>query len=102
MSLSLLNVVMALPPGRLPSLGHVRPKYIQVPPLSAQRKCITYLQHLQLPDPLLDQLLYRPLLDYTLAIPKRIARSPSGVFAEVVGGELAALTEERAVLQDTC
>lgn len=58
----------------------------------------TYLQHLQLAQTLLYQLLYPPLVVYALAFPKSVARSPFGVFAKIIGGELAALPQKRAVL----
>ena len=60
---------------------------------------LPYLQHLQFAQALLYQLLYCSLFCHILAVPERIASSPFGVFAEIVGGELAALAQEGAVLQ---
>ena len=58
----------------------------------------TYLQHLQFAQSLLYQLLYPPLIVYTLTFPKCVARSPFGILAKIVGGELTALAQKRAVL----
>jgi hypothetical protein len=52
---------------------------------------MSHLQHLQFPQALLHQLLYCSLVGYVLAVPERIARSPFGILAEIVGGELLAL-----------
>lgn len=57
----------------------------------------TYPQNLQLFEPLLHQLLYPPRIRLCAVLPKRISRSPLGVFSEVVGGELAGCAEEGAV-----
>jgi hypothetical protein len=56
------------------------------------------LQHLQLPQALLHQLLYLAFLGNVLCIAEGVARSAFGVFSKVVGGELAGLAEEGAVL----
>lgn len=37
-----------------------------------------------------------------LVFPKRVLRSPPGVFSEVVGGELGGLAEEGAELELKC
>lgn len=56
------------------------------------------LEHLQLPQALLHQLLYLALLGDVLRIAEGVARPAFGVFSKVVGGELARLAEEGAVL----
>lgn len=56
------------------------------------------LQHLQLFHTPLHQFLYSSLVILVLVFPERISRSSLGVFSEVVGGKLAGLAEERAVL----
>jgi hypothetical protein len=58
----------------------------------------TYFQHLQLLDTLLHKLLYPPLIGVILMLSEPVARSSLGVLAEIVGGELIALPEERTVL----
>jgi hypothetical protein len=68
-------------------------------PTSSNRGLESYLQHLQLLQSLLHELLYPPLLALRLVFPERVARSPPGVLAEIVCGELAALPEEGAILQ---
>ena len=57
----------------------------------------THLQRLQLFQPLLHQLLYCPLICYCSGLPKGIARASLGVFAKVVGGELARGAEEISI-----
>jgi hypothetical protein len=52
----------------------------------------TYLQYLQLLQPLLYKLLHFPLLSLALRISESITRSPFGVFAKVVGSELSTLS----------
>lgn len=54
----------------------------------------THLQYLQLLKALRYKFLYPSLLRLALVFPEGITRSPFGVFAEVVGGELSTLSEE--------
>lgn len=59
----------------------------------------THLEYLQLLQSVLHKLLYPLLPSLALVFPESIARSPFCVFAEVVGGELSALSEQRSVLK---
>lgn len=52
-----------------------------------------YLQHLQLLQALLNQLLYPPLVRLILVLPEAIPRSPFRVLTEVVGGELVSRSQ---------
>ena len=67
--------------------------------MGSRNVCI-YLQHLQLLQPTLHQLLHLPLVGYGSVLAKGIFRSPFGVFTEVVEGELIGMAEERAVLDE--
>ena len=58
----------------------------------------TCLHGLQLLQPFLHELLYPSLIPLLLMFPKSIARPAFRVFSEVVCGELAPLSEKRAVL----
>lgn len=60
---------------------------------------LTHLEYLELLQPVLHKLLYPLLPSLALVFPESIARSPFCVFAEIVGGELSALSEQRSVLQ---
>lgn len=53
----------------------------------------TYLEHLQILQPLLHQLLYPPRVLNAPVLPERIPRAALGVFPKVVGGELVSLAE---------
>ena len=61
---------------------------------------ISYLQHLQLLQSLLDQLLLLPVILHILVLPECVARSPPCVLAEVICCELLALTQELTVLSE--
>lgn len=58
----------------------------------------TYLHHPQLPQPLLNKLLYPPFLYLGPIFPKSIYRPSLRILAEIVGGELPRLSEEGAEL----
>jgi len=55
------------------------------------------LQHLQLLQPILHQLLYPPRIALALVLPEGIRCSSLGVLSEVVCGELSCLSVERTV-----
>lgn len=63
------------------------------------RNSTTDLQHLQVLQPLLHQLLYPPRVVDTLVLPERIPRAALGIFPKVVGVELVSLAEELSVLR---
>lgn len=58
----------------------------------------SYLQHLQLLQPVLHQFLYPPTIALGALLSECVPRPPLGVFPEVVCGELVALSEKGAVL----
>ncbi len=60
----------------------------------------THLQHLQLLQPLLYQLLLAPRILLILVLTERIARPPGSVFSEVICGELLSLAEQLAELYE--
>lgn len=68
-------------------------------PISNQESNTTHLQHLQLLQPLLYQLLLAPRILLILVLAERIARPPGSVFSEVICGELLSLAEQLAELE---
>ena len=66
-----------------------------------KRSIYPYLHNLQLLLPLLHQLMSLLLRQgLSMVLPKRISRTPFGVFSEVVGGEVVGLAEERSILRE--
>lgn len=63
-----------------------------------QQRDATHLEHLQILQSLLHQLLYPPWVLDILVLAERVPRAALGVLAEVVGGELVPLAEELPVL----
>ena len=92
---SLPNNIIA--PTRLPpTLPPLHNQPIQLEELTHNR---LPLHHLQLLQPLLNQLLCFPLIEGFLGVgPERVDGAAAGVFAEVVGRELGGLAEERTKL----
>jgi hypothetical protein len=58
---------------------------------------LTHLQHLQLPQPLLHQLLYLPRIRDRAVLPKCIPCSPLRIFSEIVRSELSRCAQETSV-----
>ena len=83
-------------------LAHVLRPLPVLPPLpprpSDAWNMATHLQHLQLLQPLLHQFLNLALFCLSFVFPEGVSCPSLGVFSEVVGGELAGLAEEGAVL----
>ena len=61
----------------------------------------TYLHDLKLLNPLLCKFLYSLLLYLALVLPERVSCSSLCVFSKIVGGELASLAMEGAILKAT-
>lgn len=59
----------------------------------------SHLEHLQILQSLLHQLLHPPRVLHALILPERVPRPALGILAKVVGRELVALAEELSVLQ---
>ena len=99
------GIPMKLPLRKANRLGcplgsrNILPSLFQCPPFSRLDAGVTYLQHLQLFQPLLHELLHSSLPRLFLVFPEGVACSSFGVLAEVVGGELTALSQQRTILR---